>query len=72
MKIFYLALFLFTFVETTFSDESKNDVLPSSIIGAGEPLQGRMINYYQSDALTKGYLSMPQGLGPPSFSNTNP
>ena len=64
MRIFYLALFLFTFVETTFSDESKNDILPSSIIGAGEPLHGKMINYYPSDVLTEGYLSMPQGLGP--------
>ena len=64
MKIFYLTLLLLAFVETSLSNENVNDVLPSSIIGEAGPLQGMMVDYYSSDDLTEGYLSMPKGSGP--------
>jgi len=64
MKILYLALLLFSFVGTSFSDENENISLPLSIIGDAPPLQGQMVSYFEANELTRGYLALPEGPGP--------
>ena len=64
MKTPYLALLLFAFIGTCFSNENERIALPLSITGDAPPLQGEMVSYFEANELTRGYLSLPDGPGP--------